>query len=84
MTAASIALRPVIREIMRAAPSRRWSEAALIAQCRTLDPSARAVDVQAAVVWNQGQGYLASSYNAEMECDMWSLTDAGKSANPNA
>lgn len=84
MTSASVALRPVIRDIMRAAPSRRWSEAALIAQCRTLDPSARAVDVQAAVVWNQGQGYLASSYNAEMECDMWSLTEKGKTANPNA
>lgn len=80
MTVASIALRPVIRDIMKMAPSRRWSEAALLAQIRVMVPDAKAIDVQAALVWNQGQQYVESDINREMECDVWSLSQKGKDA----
>ncbi len=80
MTVNSIALRPMIREIMKAAPSQRWSEEALVAVMSTRIPGVRAVDVQAALVWNLGKSYVESSHNEEMECDVWQLTDAGKKA----
>jgi hypothetical protein len=80
MTVASIALRPVIRDIMKMASSRRWSEAALLAQIRVLMPDAKAIDVQAALIWNQGQAYVESGINEEMECDVWTLTQKGKDA----
>jgi len=77
MTVASIALRPVIRDIMKMAPSRRWSEAALLAQIRVMMPEAKAIDVQAALIWNQGEQYVESAINREMECDVWFLTRKG-------
>jgi len=80
MTTASIALRPMIREIMKAAPSQRWSEEALVAVMNTRIPGVRAVDVQSALVWNLGKAYVVSEHNEEMECDVWSLTEAGKKA----
>lgn len=80
MTTASISLRPMIREIMKAAPSQRWSEEALCAMMSTRIPGVRAVDVQSALVWNLGKSYVSSSRNEEMECDVWQLTDAGMKA----
>lgn len=80
MTTASIALRPMIREIMKAAPSQRWSLEALHAVMSTRMPGVRAVDVESALVWNLGKSYVTSEKNEEMECDVWSLTEAGKKA----
>jgi len=80
MTPASISLRPLIREIMKAAPSQRWSLEALVAVMRTRIPGVRAVDVESALVWNLGKTYVVSSHNEEMECDLWELTEAGKQA----
>lgn len=80
MTTASIALRPLIREIMKAAPSQRWSEEALVAVMNTRIPGVRAVDVQSALVWNLGKGFVKSAHHDEMECDVWSLTPAGTKA----
>lgn len=80
MTAASIALRPKIREVMKAAPSQRWSEEALVAFLQPRIPGARAVDVQSALVWNLGQVYVKSSWSKELECDLWELTESGKEA----
>jgi hypothetical protein len=80
MTTASIALRPIVREIMKMAPNREWSEGMLLAQIRTLAPSAGAVDVAAAVVWNQGKGYVVSGRNEELEVDTWKLTETGMKA----
>jgi hypothetical protein len=78
MTVASIALRPVIRDVMKTAPSRRWSEAALLASVRVMVPDAKAIDVQAATIWNQGKDYVQSGVWEEMDCDVWSLTQKGK------
>lgn len=77
MTVASIALRPLVRSIMKMAPQRQWSEAAIIAQIRTQVPDAREVDVMAAVVWNQGRSYVEAGRNEELECDVWTLTNKG-------
>lgn len=77
MTVASIALRPLVRTLMKMAPQRQWSEAALVAQIRTQVPDAREIDVMAAVVWNQGRGYVAAGRNEELECDVWTLTGKG-------
>jgi hypothetical protein len=80
MTTASIALRPMIREIMKAAPSQRWSEEALVAVMNTRIPGARAVDVQSALIWNLKKSYVVSTHHEEMECDVWSLTEEGRGA----
>lgn len=80
MTTASIALRPMIREIMKAAPSQRWSEEALVSVMNTRIPGVRAVDVQSALIWNLGKSYVDSARNEEMECDVWFLTTKGKAA----
>lgn len=80
MTTASISLRPVVREVMRMAPERSWSETAITTQARQLIPDARGIDVLAAITWNHGQGYLETFYNKEMECDVWKLTKKGKAA----
>lgn len=80
MTQASIALRPKIREIMKAAPSQRWSEEALVAVMQTRIPGSRAVDVVDALVWNLGERYVFSTHSRELETDLWELTDAGKKA----
>lgn len=80
MTTASIALRPKIREVMKAAPSQRWSEEALVAVLQPRIPGTRAVDVLDALVWNLGQKYVITSRNEELECDVWSLTETGKKA----
>lgn len=80
MTTASIALRPMIREIMKAAPSVRWSEEALVAVMNTRMPGVRAVDVTSALVWNLGKDYVKSQHHEEMECDVWSLTETGLKA----
>lgn len=77
MTTASVALRPVVRDVMKMAPNRQWSEAGLLAQVRTLMPEAKAVDVLAAVVWNQGKDYVKAGRNDELECDVWTLTEKG-------
>lgn len=77
MTTASIALRPVVRDVMKMAPARQWSEAGLLAQVRTLMPEAKAVDVLAAIVWNQGQDYVKAGRYEELECDVWMLTEKG-------
>lgn len=80
MTVNSIALRPMIREIMKAAPSQRWSEEALVAVMNTRIPGVRAVDVLDALIWNLGKNYVESTHNQEMECDVWFLTATGKKA----
>lgn len=80
MTAASIPLRPVVRDIMRLAPDRKWSEAALLAQCRTQIPDVTATDLSGALTWNLGRGYVDSEFNREMEIDVWYLTERGKNA----
>jgi hypothetical protein len=80
MTTASIALRPKIREVMKAAPSQRWSEEALVTVLQPRIPGTRAVDVLDALVWNLGKDYVVSSRNDELECDVWQLTETGKKA----
>jgi hypothetical protein len=80
MTTASIALRPVVRDVMKMAPTRQWSEAGLLMQLRTLAPEAKAVDVLAAIVWNQGKDYVKAGRNEELECDVWTLTEKGLAA----
>lgn len=80
MTTASIALRPKIREVMKAAPSQRWSEEALVTVLQPRIPGTRAVDVQSALVWNLSKGYVQSARNEELECDVWSLTPEGMKA----
>jgi anti-sigma-K factor RskA len=70
----------MIREIMKAAPSQRWSEEALVAVMNTRIPGVRAVDVLDALVWNLSKSYVESTHNDEMECDVWFLTSAGKKA----
>lgn len=79
-TVAAIALRPKIREIMKAAPSQRWNEEALVAMLQPRIPGTRAVDVLDAIVWNLSEGFIESSYSRELECDMWKLTETGKAA----
>jgi hypothetical protein len=80
MTAASIPLRPVIREIMQAAPARRWSEKALLMQAKALVPDIEELDLTAALTWNLGKGYVDSEFNREMEVDVWFLTERGRKA----
>lgn len=80
MTEASIPLRPIIREIMRAAPARQWSEAALHAQIRGIIPDVESNDVLAALLWNDKKGYVESTYNHELEVDVWKITDRGQRA----
>lgn len=79
-TVASIALRPKIREIMKATPSQRWNEEALVTMLQPRIPGARATDVLDAMVWNLSKGYVVSSRDDEMDCDMWTLTKEGKNA----
>lgn len=80
MTVASIALRPVVRDVMKMAPARQWSEAGLLAQVRTMMPEAKAIDLMAAMVWNQGKDYVKPGRNDELECDVWTLTEKGLAA----
>lgn len=77
MTAASIPLRPIIREIMKAAPARRWSEKALLVQARQMIPDIEELDLQAALTWNLSKGYVDSEHNRELEVDVWFLTQRG-------
>lgn len=77
MTEGSIPLRPIIRDIMKLAKDRKWSEAALLAQVRRTIPDAASNDVLAALIWNDGKGHVTSSFNHEMEVDVWQITERG-------
>lgn len=78
MTSASIALRPLVLEIMQMAPARKWSEAGIVTQVRTQDPSARAIDVMSAMNYLHGEALVKTDHNRMMQCDTWELTDTGK------
>lgn len=75
---ASKALRPLIREIMRAAPERKFSSAALLAQIQLIIPDATAEAAAAALLWNQAKGNVDYTHDGERELDLWHLTTRGK------
>jgi hypothetical protein len=76
----SLPLRPVIRETMQMAPARRWTEKLLHAQIRREFPDVTEADVRAALIWNQGKGFVDYRYIVEFERDEWYLTERGKAA----
>lgn len=80
MTEQSRILRPVVRDVMKMAPEREWSLKALHSSIRGMIPDAGEVDVDAALTWNYGQGHVGRRFNHELECDVWKLTERGKSA----
>lgn len=80
MTEESKPLRPTVREVMKMAPARRWSLKALHASVRLLIPDAREVDVDGALTWNFGQGYVTRTYDHELETDVFQITERGSQA----
>ncbi|GAA5137453.1 hypothetical protein GCM10023213_14150 [Prosthecobacter algae] len=80
-TALGKELRPIIRETMQAAPKRKWTLKALHSFLVTNGyPDLPATDVNAALLWNQSQGYVHFTYNHESEADEWHLTTRGLEA----
>lgn len=77
-TEASKALRPLIREIMRAAPERKFSSAALLMQIKLIIPDTTAEAAAAALLWNQSRGHVDYQHDGERELDLWHLTTRGK------
>jgi len=75
---ASKALRPLIRDIMRAAPERKFSSAAILAQLKLIIPDATAEAASAALLWNQAKGHVDYTHDGERELDLWHLTSRGK------
>lgn len=73
----STALRPIIRETMQLAPARKWTAKALHAILRAEHPDATEADVLAAIRWNQSKGYVDFTHQAELEVDLWHLTERG-------
>jgi hypothetical protein len=74
---AHIILRPVIRETMQLAPTRKWTAKALHAQLRAEYPDATEADILTALRWNQSKGYIDFTHHAELQVDHWHLTDRG-------
>lgn len=77
MTPASISLRPLVRDLMKAAPKRPFTIRALWRLIHSEDPSVEQVDVDAAVTWHFGQGNVTRSFNHELELDEYLLTPRG-------
>lgn len=77
MTHASISLRPLVRDLMKAAPKRPMTIRALWRVIHSEDPSVEQVDVDAAVTWHFGQGNVTRAYNHELELDEYLLTKRG-------
>lgn len=76
----SIPLRSMIREIMRAAPTRRWSYPAILGQIKMQVPDVDTKDAQAALTWNFRRGNVNFEHDHELEVDVWNLTTRGKNA----
>ena len=74
----SITLRPVVRETMQLAPARKWTVKALHAQIRAEFPQSTENNVAAALLWNQGKGYVDYTVNDETAQELWGLTEKGK------
>lgn len=80
MTAASVSLRPLVRQLMQAAPTRPFTVKALFRIIRSEDPSIEEVDVDAALTWHFGQGHVERSHNHELGLDEYKLTARGLKA----
>lgn len=80
MTEASIPLRPLVRELMQASPSRPFTVRALFAVLRREDPEIEEVDVDAALTWHHGQGNVERSFNHELQVDQFKLSARGLKA----
>lgn len=74
----AITLRPVIRETMQLAPTRRWTVAALRSVLRAEHPDATEADISQALAFNQSKGYVDYQHQAELQVDHWYLTERGK------
>jgi hypothetical protein len=74
---AAIAARSLIRDVMRSAPDRGFSEEALHTQARKLDASLSEDDTKAALQWNFKRGNVNFEFNSELEADLWKLTTRG-------
>lgn len=80
MTKASVSLRPLVRQLMQAAPTRPLTVRALYRVISSEDPSIEEVDVDAALTWHFGQGNVERSHNHELGLDEYTLTARGLKA----
>lgn len=78
MTKTAISIRPLVRDLMQAAPSRSFTIRALWRIIHADDPEVTEVDVDAALTWHHGQGNVTRTYNHELELDEYSLTARGR------
>lgn len=74
------ALRPAIRDAMRAAPGRRFTLPSLAAALRHQFPDTKDREVKDALLWNLGKGFVDFIHDAEMEHDLYFLTERGRDA----
>lgn len=77
MTDTSKTLRPIVRDLMQAAPTRPFTLRALHRLIHAEDPSVTELDVDGAVTWHFGQGNLKRAFNHELEVDEYTLTERG-------
>lgn len=80
MTKTSISLRPLVRQLMQAAPERAFTVKALFRVIYSEDRSIEEVDVLAAVTWHYGEGNVTRVFNHELDMFEYSLTKQGKKA----
>lgn len=78
MLESSIPLRPVVRQIMKAAPERRYSMTGLLALARRQIPDVSENEVADALNWNLGKGFVDTGVHNELRVEVWFLTDDGK------
>ena len=71
-------LRPLIRDLMRAAPKKKWTPLAFLAAVADIHPDAVLSDVEAAITWNASKAYIDFTKDAESGVTFWSLTPDGK------
>ena len=80
MSNTAITLRPVIREIMKMAADQPWTSKSLHIQARRISPGCSEVDVDAALTWNYGQGYVQRTKDHQMEQFVYRITPEGMNA----
>ncbi len=80
MPSPSVTLRPVVRELMAAAPKMPFTVASLYRQLKPLYPAIGEGDVRAALLWNQSKGYVDFEHDAELEVDIYRITKRGLDA----
>lgn len=73
-------LRPEIRAVMQRVKKRRWTPAALRSALRSLHPDCTLEEVNAALQWNHAKGFVDYTFDSELECECWTITQRGLAA----